>query len=210
VGYNVLAFNQTVNKIDPKIHVNVLDSLLSQLRARAGVVFLKRLTIILDEESEKGFGLVFILLLCPVCAYTHIVQTSTNASKVESYDLLSLVPTTAATFSQACLTHSLPSPLTAHVISLPLTSPRLPFHLKHTLVRTAIKNGAVFEINYVGALGETGVSAFGVSDSGLSAKRNWWAAAREVIRVTKGKGIIVSGGALAEADCRGPRDVQNL
>lgn len=193
LGYNVIAFNQTVNKIDPKTHANVLDSLLPQLKVVAGVVFLKRLTIILDEESEKGFGL-----------------TSTNASTVESYDLLSLVPTTAATFSQACLTHSLPSPLTAHVISLPLTSPRLPFHLKHTLVRTAIKNGAVFEINYVGALGETGVSAFGVSDSGLSTKRNWWAAAREVIRVTKGKGIIVSGGALAEADCRGPRDVQNL
>ena len=25
--------------------------------------------------------------------------------------------------------------------------------MKHTLIRTAIKNGAVFEINYVGALG---------------------------------------------------------
>ncbi|KAL4066000.1 RNase P subunit p30-domain-containing protein, partial [Scleroderma citrinum] len=194
LGYNVLAFNQTISKkIDPKTHFNVLNSLLSRLKARAGIVFLKRLTIILDEESEKGFGL-----------------TSANASAVESYDLLSLVPTTAATFSLACLTHSLPSPLTAHVISLSLTSPRLPFHLKHTLVRTAIKNGAVFEIDYVGALGETGGSAFGVSDSGPSAKRNWWAAAREVVRVTKGKGIIVSGGVLAEADYRGTKDVQNL
>ena len=120
------------------------------------------------------------------------------------------MPTTATSFSQACLTHSLPSPLTAHIISLQLTSPRLPFNPKHTLVRTAIKNGAVFEINYIGALGESSTSTFGVSDSGLSGKRNWWAAAREVIRVTKGKGIIVSGGALAESDYRGPRDVQNL
>lgn len=64
MGYNVIAFNQTVNKIDPKTHVNVLDSLLPQLKAMAGVVFLKRLTIILDEESEKGFGLVIILFLC--------------------------------------------------------------------------------------------------------------------------------------------------
>ena len=71
-------------------------------------------------------------------------------------------------------------------------------------MRTAIKNGAVFEINYVGASGETSTSSFGVSDSGLSA------AAREVIHVAKGKGIIVSGGALAESSYRGPMDVQNL
>lgn len=196
LGYNVIAFNQTVNKkIDPKTHVNVLDTLLLQLKTRPRVLFLKRLTIVLDEESEKGFGLA-----------------SANASVIEPYDIVALAPTTAATFSSACLTHSLPSPLTAHIITLQLTLPRLPFHLKHTLVRTAIKNGAVFEINYAGALGESGAnsSALGVSDTGSSAKRNWWAAAREVVRVTKGKGIIVSSGALAEADYRGPRDVQNL
>lgn len=64
VGYNVVAFNQTINKkIDPKTHVNILDGLLTQLRARPGVVFLKRLTIILDDDSEKGFGLVSTYLL---------------------------------------------------------------------------------------------------------------------------------------------------
>lgn len=115
-------------------------------------------------------------------------------------------------FSAACLTHSLPSSLTAHIIVLPLTLPRLPFHLKHTLVRTAIKNGAVFEVNYAGALGdpESSHASLGVSDTGLTAKRNWWAAAREVVRVTKGKGIIVSGGVIGEGDYRGSRDVQNL
>jgi ribonuclease P/MRP protein subunit RPP1 len=55
----VIAFNQSVNKkIDPKTHVNILDGLLKQLRARPGTVFLKRLTIVLDNDSEKGFGLV--------------------------------------------------------------------------------------------------------------------------------------------------------
>lgn len=59
VGYTVFAFNQTVQrKLDPKTHINVLDPLLSQLRKRTGAAFLKRLTIVLDEESEKGFGLV--------------------------------------------------------------------------------------------------------------------------------------------------------
>ncbi|KAG8221403.1 RNase P subunit p30-domain-containing protein [Butyriboletus roseoflavus] len=196
LGYTVIALNQTVEKkIDPKTHVNILDTLLPRLKNRTGVVFLKRLTINLDEDSEKGFGL-----------------TSPNGSIADAYDLIALAPTTATTFSAACLTHSLPSPLTAHIIALPLTLPRLPFHLKHTLVRTAIKNGAVFEVNYAGALGdpESSHASLKVSDTGLTAKRNWWAAAREVLRVTKGKGIIVSGGVIGEGDYRGPRDVQNL
>jgi len=127
--------------------------------------------------------------------------------------LIALIPTTHSTFSSACLTHSQPSQLTAHIISLPLTLPRLPYHLKHTLIRTAIKNGAVFEINYVGALGgksETMLADANVAESGPSAKRNWWAATRELVRVTKGKGLIISGGAMAEADLRPPRDVANL
>lgn len=47
-------------------------------------------------------------------------------------------------------------------------------------------------------------------ETGTSAKRNWWAAARELCRVTKGKGIILSGGADNDADVRAPRDVGNL
>lgn len=92
---------------------------------------------------------------------------------------------------------------------MPLTLPRLPFHLKHTLVRTAIKNGAVFEICYAGALGGDGDALIG-SEGGASAKRNWWAAAREVVRITKGKGIVVSGGVNSETDYRAPRDIGNM
>ncbi|KAI0723185.1 PHP domain-like protein, partial [Earliella scabrosa] len=197
LGYTVLAFNQTVErKVDPKTFVNTLDPLLGQLRQRPGVVFLKRLTIVLDEESEKGFGL-----------------TNGHAALFAPYDLLALAPTTAASFSLACLTHTQPTPLTTHIISLPLTLPRLPFNLKHTLVRAALKNGAVFEINYVGALRGEGDPALTIpsgSESGAGAKRNWWAAAREVARVTKGKGILVSGGVFNDADLRAPRDIANL
>ena len=49
-----------------------------------------------------------------------------------------------------------------------------------------------------------------VAESGPSAKRNWWAATRELVRVTKGKGLIISGGGVVEADLRPPRDVANL
>ena len=69
VGYTVFAFNQTVErKVDPKTFVNTLDPLFGQLRKRDGVVYLKRLTIVLDEESEKGFGLV---RSCPTSLSSH-------------------------------------------------------------------------------------------------------------------------------------------
>ena len=58
----MIALNQIVeSKVDPKTHVNILDPLLSVLRKRDGVLLLKRLTIILDGESEKGFGLVRLI-----------------------------------------------------------------------------------------------------------------------------------------------------
>jgi ribonuclease P/MRP protein subunit RPP1 len=59
VGYSVLAFNQRVKKkVEPKTFINTLDPLLRQVKKREGIIYLKRLTIILDEDSEKSFGLV--------------------------------------------------------------------------------------------------------------------------------------------------------
>lgn len=62
-------------------------------------------------------------------------------------------------------------------------------------------------MNYSGAFGSD-PDAFETASPTI--KRNWWAAAREVIRVTKGKGVIVSGGITNEADLRNPRDIINL
>ena len=123
------------------------------------------------------------------------------------------MPTNGTTFSLACLTHTVPSPLTTHIISLPLTLPRFNFHLKHTLIRTALKNGAAFEITYAGALGgqaDAILAEAGFAETGPNAKRNWWANAGEIVRVTKGKGILLGSGSTNEADVRAPRDVQNL
>ena len=65
------------------------------------------------------------------------------------------------------------------------------------MVRTALRNGAVFEIPYASALDST-------------VKRNWWATGREVVRVTKGMGLIVTGGGMDVADLRAPTDIGNL
>jgi ribonuclease P/MRP protein subunit RPP1 len=200
VGYSVLAFNQLVKtKVEPKTFINTLDPLLRQVKKRPGIIYLKRLTILLDEDSEKGFGLVRSCLPCRKIALLtdSFPQTNAQSNLFTPYDIIALTPTTETSFSLACLTHTQPSPLSAHVISVPLDVPRLPFRMKHTMVRTALRNGAAFEIPYASAL-----------DS--NAKRNWWAAAREVVRVTKGKGLIVTGGGVEAADLRAPKDIGNL
>ncbi len=196
-----------------KNHVNVLDSLLPVLRKRDGVLFLKRLNIVLDESSEKGFGLVRFCDYFGRIYSNRSYEINASIPLFSTYDLIALIPTTHATFSLACLTHSQPSPLTAHIIAIPLTIPRLPFHMKHTLIRTAIKNGSVFEINYVGAIGgeqDPVIMQAGVAETGASAKRNWWAAARELVRVTKGKSLLLSSGVASTEDLRAPRDIGNL
>lgn len=195
LGYTVIAFTQTVSKkVDPKTQPNILDPLLLKLKERQGVVFLKRLNIVIDEDSEKGFGL-----------------TSASTPFLQTYDIVSLVPLTIGALSLACLTHSQPSPITAHIIALPLSLPRLPYHLKHTLVRTAKKNGAVFEINYGGALGASAEEwEAGEIGGAVGERRNWWATTREIVRVTKGKGIVVSSGVTKAGELRAPKDIENL
>ncbi|TFK65934.1 PHP domain-like protein [Pluteus cervinus] len=229
LGYSVLALTQTVyHKFEAKTHVNTVDCLVEHFESRfsagkqtngsgaavgTGTLLLKRLNIVLNEESEKGFGL-----------------TAQNTQLLSAYDILSLTPTTPGALSLACLTHTLPTPLTTHIISLPLPAAGSSFstssavsRIKHTLVRTAKRNGAAFEVAYVGSLGGEGVDALNESgeDSGLSGsnvsanvrsdvKRNWWTGAREIVRVAKGSGIIVSGGVADPMDLRAPRDVGNL
>lgn len=186
LGYTVFALNQTIQTcFSPNGHVNYLEELSKRLKVRDGIVILKRLTILLDDASEKGIGL-----------------TKNHQAALMAYDILSLQPTSQATFSLACLKHSAASPLTAHIITLPLTGPRLPFFFKHTLIRTAIKNGAAFEVTYSPAVG----------GAGDVERRNWWAACRELTRVTKGKGVIFSSGTTTTpmTDVRAPQDIINI
>ena len=59
VGYTVLALNQTVqSKVDSRTHIDWPQDLVPRLRKRQGVAILTRLTVILDEEGEKGNGIV--------------------------------------------------------------------------------------------------------------------------------------------------------
>src|SRR6266566_2994143 len=93
-------------------------------------------------QRERFRARALVLSRPSCCTANPRLQTNAHSNLFSPYDIIALAPTTEGSFSLACLTHTLPSPLSAHVISVPLDVPRLPFRLKHTMIRTALRNGA--------------------------------------------------------------------
>lgn len=123
-------------------------------------------------------------------------------------------PTTDSTFSVACLALSELKPFSIDIISLDLSaSSRLPFLLKRSTVGAALANGVVFEVCYGEALalpeGAEAVPGKGEEETERR-RRNVIGGARELMRVTNGRGIIMSSGACQLLGIRGPYDVVNL
>ncbi|KAI9812469.1 MAG: Ribonuclease P protein subunit p30 [Pycnora praestabilis] len=109
------------------------------------------------------------------------------------YDILAIRPTNERALSQACQT------LDCDLISIDL-SVRHPYHFKHKTLSSALQRGIKFEICY-----GPGILAI---DS--SARRNLISNATQLIRATRGRGIVLSSEAKRAVGCRGPWDVINL
>jgi ribonuclease P/MRP protein subunit RPP1 len=110
------------------------------------------------------------------------------------YDILALRPTTEKAFLAAC-----GKDLSEHsIISLDLTI-RQPFFFKPVPLMTAVKRGVKIEICYAQATME-----------GLSARRYFISNVLEIIRATKGRGLILSSEAKSALGVRAPADVVNL
>ena len=177
-------------------------------RTRPGIVYLKRLNFILDQDSEQGFGLVrldFFFCLNRICSqFVLVVQWKHFSFQcLVRLDCPSSNNTQYIIFSMLHTQSPVPTYRPYHFNSVdPAEVTISPWH---TLIRTAIKNGAIFEINYVGALGGENDFFFVEADAAEkrpNAKRNWWASSQELVRVTNGRSIIVSGGIVNEADLR--------
>lgn len=144
------------------------------------------------------------------------MQTSSNANLLAGYNLISALPLDSAAFSQVCLSYSSPGPSSIDIVALDLaTSARLPFQLKRSMVLKAIADGAVFEICYGVAmrLGDGSASSAGQMSGRpvpRDARRNVISGARELIRITNGKGIILSSEVRRCMELRGPLDLCNL
>ncbi|KAJ4341123.1 RNA-binding RNA processing protein rpp1 [Ascochyta clinopodiicola] len=111
----------------------------------------------------------------------------------QHYDLVAARPTDERTLQQAC--HS----LDVDIISLDLTR-RFEKHFKFPMLGAAIARGIKIELCY----------SQGILSSDPQAKRNLISNATQLIRVTRGRGLIFSSEAKSVLGIRAPSDVINL
>ncbi|KAF2437462.1 PHP domain-like protein [Karstenula rhodostoma CBS 690.94] len=111
----------------------------------------------------------------------------------QQYDLIAARPTDEKTLQQACQS------LDVDIISLDL-SQKFEKHFKFPMLGTAISRGVKIELCYGQAILST--------DS--TAKRNVISNATQLIRVTRGRGLIMSSEAKSVLGLRAPSDVMNL
>ncbi len=123
---------------------------------------------------------------------TESYQNARLAELSRNYDILALRPVDERTLSLAC------SSLDCEIISLDLTQ-RLPFWFKYKMLSEAIKSGKRLELSYAqGVMGNSGM------------RRNLISNATQLIRASRGRGLIISSEARAAVACRGPWDAINL
>ncbi|GET04307.1 ribonuclease P protein subunit p30 [Rhizophagus clarus] len=87
--------------------------------------------------------------------------------------------------------------LEVDIITLEMGS-RLPFYIKHGPVGLAIERGVYFEICYAPAIRDS------------ASRRQLISNAQSLVRVTRGKNIIITSGSTKSNELRGPYDIVNL
>ncbi|KAH8079729.1 RNase P subunit p30-domain-containing protein [Filobasidium floriforme] len=163
-----------------------------------GVRQMGRLHLVVDDSNVHGL-------------------TASQTPLLQTWDLISLQPLTPESFSKVCTELTRPGANQVGIITVSTSGARLPFKgMKRSLVRAALRNGAVFEICYASALG---------SQNDEKARQNFLTNAREAVRVIMavsggggrdgvdkrgkgGGGIIFSSG--DGSGVRGPADLINL
>ena len=110
------------------------------------------------------------------------------------YDIVALRPTTEKCLMLACQAFE------CDLISVDL-SIRYPFYFKHTTLAGALQRGIKFEICYGPGI---------LNSDGGASRRNLISNATQLIRATRGRGIIMSSEARRALACRGPADVINM
>ena len=115
-----------------------------------------------------------------------------NISSV--YDIVALRPTNEKCLQQACLSFE------CDLISLDLST-RFPFYFKHKTLAVALERGIKIEICYGPGI---------LNSDGGTSRRNLISNATQLIRATRGRGIVLSSEAKRALACRGPADVINM
>lgn len=147
-----------------------------------------------QQEQDKDNGLPTILHRATI----PINDSSMNhlhrlAQLAPAYDILAVRPATEKTFSHACLNMAETS-----IISLDLAQ-QFDFFFKPRTCMAAVSRGVRFEICYAQVLG-----------ADARGRANFIGNLASLLRVTKGRGLVVSSEARGVMGLRGPADVVNL
>ncbi|CAK9786931.1 unnamed protein product [Cutaneotrichosporon oleaginosum] len=134
--------------------------------------------------------------------------TAGNTLALRDYDILSAYVGSDKALQLACTDLSNPGPNQLAIITVPLHERPYHFRLNRKQIRQAHRNGVVFEILYAAGLFPSRSTP---PDAAKRYRQNFLSNARELVRVTGGKGIIFSSGpGGSEESLRGPLDVVNL
>ncbi len=127
----------------------------------------------------------------------HISDPSQNhrlKSLAPAYDILALRPVNKKALELSC------NSLECDLISLDLST-RFPFYFNHTTLGNALQRGIKFEVCYAPGI---------LNSDGGASRRNLISNATQIIRATRGRGLIISSEAKRALACRGPADVTNM
>ncbi|RYP06159.1 hypothetical protein DL765_009605 [Monosporascus sp. GIB2] len=196
LGYNVVALNHT---IAPPVPPQIANPLPKFPPSPAGPAS----STTPDQASGKQQLPTVLhratLVLNDPSAYHRLPQLAS------SYDVVAVRPTTEREFQGACLNLNLTD---ASLISLDLAQ-RFPFHFRPKPCMAAVNRGLRFEVCYAQGLSPgSGSGSDAANDA--RARAAFVGNVVELVRATRGRGIVISSGARGALGLRGPADVVNL
>ncbi|RYP66666.1 hypothetical protein DL771_007665 [Monosporascus sp. 5C6A] len=197
LGYNVVALNHTIT---PPVPPQVANPLPKFPPSPAGPASSSSTTP--DQTPNKQPKLPTVLhratlVLNDPSAYHRLPQLGS------SYDVVAVRPTTEREFQGACLNLNLTD---ASLISLDLAQ-RFPFHFRPKPCMAAVNRGLRFEVCYAQGLSS---SVPGDAANDARARAAFIGNVVELVRATRGRGIVISSGARGALALRAPADVVNL
>ena len=154
----------------------------------------------MPDDFSSLVGLEDVKKICPklklLSRITMVIEEQQQVrfipgETVQSYGILSVQPTTENLFQQICQT------VECDVITFDMTS-RMPFYIKHPQVSLAIEMGISFEIQYTPAIQDQNQDRHTIIN------------ALELIRVSRGRNVVISSCAERTIELRGPYDIVNL
>ncbi|XP_020223749.1 uncharacterized protein LOC109805889 [Cajanus cajan] len=193
LGYTGIAYNRTIKGVMSDQH-------------RCSIAPLTLTTLLnvlpsLSLSANLHRHLLGVPLSTPFRQYTRLTvcvdspaqaQALNSANPIlKTYDLVAVKPSNQTAFDLACQT------MEVDIISIDFSA-KLPFRLKHPMVKAATQRGVCFEVTYSGFFAD------------IQIRRQLISSAKLLMDWTRGQNIVFSSAAPTVNELRGPCDVANL